>query len=85
MNPLNKRMIATPKLKGERYIALQEQIVNIKQTLLDLSLSEKSNYLLADIPNLKREPTYTFNDILSIVDYKLWAFVQLTLDSIHIR
>ena len=71
MNPLNKRMIATPKLKGERYIALQEQIVNIKQTLLDLSLSEKSNYLLADIPNLKREPTYTFNDILSIVDYKL--------------
>ena len=71
MNPLNKRMIATPKLTGERFIALQEQIVHTKQTLQDLDISKESNYLLAQIPNQNREPAFTFNDFVEIYNYQL--------------
>ncbi len=36
MNPLRKKMIATPKLKGERYQKLQVQISEIKEVLAKL-------------------------------------------------
>lgn len=71
MNPLNKRMIATPKLTGERFLALQEQIVTTKQTLQDLKISTESDYLLAQIPNLDREPAFSFSDFISIYNYRL--------------
>ena len=54
MNPLNKRMIATPKLTGEKYQKLQEQIALTKALLIDLEVSKKAKYILADIPNLNR-------------------------------
>lgn len=73
MNPLNKRMIATPKLDGERFVNLQKQIVLIKQSLLDLQISKKSHYLLALIPNLKREPAFSANDVFELYNYRLLA------------
>ena len=35
MNPMHKRMIATPKLKGDKFIALQEQIKYTKKLMQD--------------------------------------------------
>ena len=54
MNPLNKRMIATPRLTGARYTKLQEQINQTKALLIDLEVSKVAKYILADIPNLDR-------------------------------
>lgn len=71
MNPLNKRMIATPKLDGERFISLQEQIVYTKQALLDLRISKDSDYLLAQIPNLRREPAFSINEVFELYNYRL--------------
>lgn len=34
MNPMQKKMIATPKLKGKRYAELKKQIVETKSTIL---------------------------------------------------
>ena len=54
MDPLNKRMIATPKLHGERFAKLKEQIANTRGLVTDLEISKEAKYLLAQIPN-KRE------------------------------
>jgi murein DD-endopeptidase MepM/ murein hydrolase activator NlpD len=51
MNPLNKRMIATPKLVDERYQKLQEQIAGIKGLMIDLEISQVAKYIVANIPN----------------------------------
>lgn len=50
MNPMNKRMIATPKLKGRRLVKLQSQVLEIKNTLLALKYKSegKGKYVLAD-------------------------------------
>ncbi|MEX1099186.1 MAG: M23 family metallopeptidase, partial [Bacteriovoracaceae bacterium] len=56
MNPMNKRMIATPKLKGKRFQRLQEQIAQTNGLMQDLELSKVSKYLLAEIPNREIEP-----------------------------
>jgi murein DD-endopeptidase MepM/ murein hydrolase activator NlpD len=55
MNPLNKRMIATPKLEGELLADLQNQIESIKGLMIDLQVREQAPYLLAQIPNLPKE------------------------------
>jgi murein DD-endopeptidase MepM/ murein hydrolase activator NlpD len=58
MNPLNKRMIATPKLKGERFERLQKQVAEIKNLLIDMRVSEQSRYLIANLPNVKKDKSY---------------------------
>lgn len=55
MNPMHKRMIATPKLDGARFLRLQEQIAQIKGHIQDLELSQVARYLVANIPNQKVE------------------------------
>ena len=42
INPLNKRMIATPKLKGSRLERLQEQVKDIRLKLEEFAQSEES-------------------------------------------
>lgn len=54
MNPMNKRMIATPKLAGERLTNLKSQIALIKGTLADLKLSKESEYLVAKLHLINR-------------------------------
>lgn len=51
MNPLNKRMIATPKLKGRRFDQLQLQIAQIRGHMIDFKLKNISHYLLSDQPS----------------------------------
>lgn len=51
MDPLNKRMIATPKLQGERFARLKEQINSTRGLVTDLEISKEAKYLLAEIPN----------------------------------
>src|SRR5690606_5307533 len=46
MNPLSKRMIATPKLSGERFEKLQVQIAQTKELLQGLELSRVAPYLV---------------------------------------
>ncbi|WP_372654221.1 peptidoglycan DD-metalloendopeptidase family protein [Halobacteriovorax sp.] len=53
MNPLNKRMIATPKLSGDRLTSLKNQISMIKGTLADLQVSKNSKYLVANLDNIR--------------------------------
>jgi murein DD-endopeptidase MepM/ murein hydrolase activator NlpD len=67
MNPLNKRMIATPKLKGERLAKLKDQIQVIKHLLLDMKLSEESHYLLARIPNLERVQRFSWPRLKDLI------------------
>lgn len=55
MNPLNKRMIATPRLTGKRFLKLKEQIAQTKALLIDLEVSKKAKYILADIPNIEKD------------------------------
>lgn len=47
MNPMSKRMIATPKLKGEKYAKLTEQIKDTKEMLQNIENSKLSRYVLA--------------------------------------
>ncbi len=61
MNPLNKRMIATPKLKGKRYAKLLLQITDIKGTLADLAISKEVKYVVANLKNVRRRPS-NFDD-----------------------
>lgn len=61
MNPLNKRMIATPKLRGERYNKLQEQIAKVTGLVQDIRISKVSQYLVARIPNKKKLFESIFN------------------------
>ena len=58
INPLNKRMIATPKLKGERFVRLQDQIKDIKNRLIDMHISEESRYLIANLPSVRKDKAY---------------------------
>lgn len=67
MNPLNKRMIATPKLKSQKLASLKNQISEIRHLMVDLEVSKKTNYLLAYIPNLKKKTeTFKWPDIFSL-------------------
>lgn len=50
-NPLNKRMIATPKLVEEKLENLKAQVEKIKTLKDGLILSSESRYILAEIPN----------------------------------
>lgn len=50
MNPLNKRMIATPKLKGERFQLLGQQIEQIRNLIIDLEISKVASYVVANYP-----------------------------------
>lgn len=52
MNPLNKRMIATPKLEGDRLIRLQSQVHEIRELMINLKLSKDVKYLLSKRPNV---------------------------------
>lgn len=65
MNPLNKRMIATPKLQGERFARLKEQISQTRGLKIDLEISREAKYLLAQIPNLPQEMVFSW-DMLSL-------------------
>jgi murein DD-endopeptidase MepM/ murein hydrolase activator NlpD len=56
MNPMNKRMIATPKLAGQKFDNLKMQIAQIKGTLADLKLSKESEYILAKLHFGDRTP-----------------------------
>lgn len=67
MNPLNKRMIATPKLSGKRLDKLQEQIEFTKGLIIDLELSKKARYIIADIPNSDSKKESTFLSKLDIL------------------
>ena len=53
MNPLNKRMIATPKLKGERLAELKKQVLKTKNFLADLEIGQSAKYLVANFPGTK--------------------------------
>lgn len=53
MNPLNKRMIATPKLSGDRLANLQGQIKSTKELLIDLEISQHAKYLVANYPGYR--------------------------------
>ncbi len=57
MNPLNKRMIATPKLTGQRFEKLTTQINSIKGLLADLKISKNAKYLVANLQNIRRYPS----------------------------
>jgi len=65
MNPLNKRMIATPKLKGKRYANLLNQITHIKGTLADLEISKDVKYVVANLDNVRRQPS-NFEDFIML-------------------
>ena len=45
MNPLSKRMIATPKLKGERYTKLTKQIEQTKSLIRNIEIDKLSRYI----------------------------------------
>ncbi len=64
MNPLNKRMIATPKLTGDKFVKLKNQISMIKGTIADLYVSKNSKYLVANLDNVRRRPS-TVDEISS--------------------
>ena len=64
MNPLSKRMIATPKLSGKRLASLKTQISEIKNLIEDLKISEQSRYLLASLPNDRQfEQKFSWPDL----------------------
>ena len=55
MNPMAKRMIATPKLKGDHFTSLKKQILEIKNTILALNYKKQGlgKYVMA----FDRRPT----------------------------
>ena len=59
MNPLNKRMIATPKLSGARYVSLQEQIEQTENLIVDLEISKEAKYLVANYPGHRQQFDFT--------------------------
>lgn len=63
MNPLNKRMIATPKLSGERLSNLTEQISKIKGTLIDIEISVDAKYLVANLNKIYPNNSLNLNQI----------------------
>ncbi len=63
MNPMNKRMIATPKLTGARLMQLEKQVL-VSESLIDsLEISRVAKYIVKKIPNQKIE---------SVFDYLNW-------------
>ena len=83
MNPLNKRMIATPKLEGVRFVKLQEQIAQVKGLLKDLEISEVSDYLLAKSPNQRvDEVGYFYETAFSLERTSTNDFLEMLLGSI---
>lgn len=67
MNPLDKRMIATPKLTGEKLARLKKQIIQTRHLITDLELGEDLRYLLAYIPNLKTKEFFSWPDLFVVV------------------
>ena len=65
MNPLNKRMIATPKLKGKRFEALTAQVAGLNGLLVDLEVSKVAKYLVERIPNLRDESSFDWLNVFS--------------------
>lgn len=55
MNPLNKRMIATPKLKGDRFLNLKDQVKTTRNLLTDLEVSQNAKYLVANFPGYRHK------------------------------
>lgn len=51
MNPMHKRMIATPKLKGEKFANLTGQILKIENTLAYLEFKHLPKYVMAPMFN----------------------------------
>ena len=49
INPLNKRMIATPKLAGNKYDLLQLQILSIKKTMAEAEMKKQEVGLMASL------------------------------------
>lgn len=76
MNPLNKRMIATPKLKGERFKNLTEQIASIRGFMIDIEISKDAKYLLAEIPNQRNDQVFEW-DLLNFYQAETIAEVSL--------
>ncbi len=69
MNPLNKRMIATPKLTGDKFTKLTHQIALTKGTLADLEVSKKSQYLVANLNKIRRSPSNEERLLSSITNF----------------
>ncbi len=70
MNPLSKRMIATPKLSGLRLSNLTNQISSIRMDILDLELNKKGRYLLAHIPNLRKQKPLKLEELLNVYEFE---------------
>lgn len=58
MNPLNKRMIATPKLTGEKLTNLQTQMILTRGVIADLKISQDSKYLVANLNDILPRPSF---------------------------
>jgi murein DD-endopeptidase MepM/ murein hydrolase activator NlpD len=58
MNPLDKRMIATPKLTGEKLAALQIQIAQARGVIADLKIKQETHYLLASLNDFQPRPSF---------------------------
>lgn len=58
MNPLNKRMIATPKLTGQRLADLQLQMATTRGVIADLKISQESKYLVANFDAIQPRPNF---------------------------
>lgn len=73
MNPLNKRMIATPKLTGVRLQSLKDQITDIRGLMIDLEISKVARYLLQDIPNKRDDFSldWEFSDFYKVGETKM--------------
>jgi murein DD-endopeptidase MepM/ murein hydrolase activator NlpD len=68
MNPMNKRMIATPKLAGARLDNLEKQILMAESLVDSLEISRVAKYIVKKIPNQKEE---------SVFDYLNWDAEKL--------
>lgn len=58
MNPLNKRMIATPKLSGQRLVDLQMQMGMTRGVIADLKISQDTKYLVANLDAIQPRPSF---------------------------
>lgn len=76
MNPMKKRMIATPKLAGKRLRRLQEQVVKIQGLIHDLELGQVSKYLLAKFPQRAEKNSLPWRPESLPVMQKLQEFAQ---------
>lgn len=65
MNPMSKRMIATPKLKGERLNKLEAQVKITKGILYDLEFEREGRYVLA-LNQLRRNKDIKVIDFINL-------------------